>query len=54
MIFSDVPSPAEAGFVNAENWFPLFEIMLSADGFQAIPSQLVAAPPVDGRPVNVV
>jgi len=28
MIFSDLPSPAEAGFAKAGNWFPLFRIML--------------------------
>jgi len=27
MIFSDLPSPAEAGFAKAENRFPLFGIM---------------------------
>jgi hypothetical protein len=29
MIFSDLPSPAEAGFAKAGNRFPLFGIMLS-------------------------
>jgi hypothetical protein len=28
MIFSDLPSPAEAGFAKAGNRFPLFGIML--------------------------
>jgi hypothetical protein len=30
MIFSDLPSPAEAGFAKAGNRFPLFGIMLPA------------------------
>jgi len=30
MIFSDLPSPAEAGFAKAGNRFPLFGIMLWA------------------------
>jgi hypothetical protein len=29
IIFSDLPSPAEAGFAEAENWNPLFGIMLA-------------------------
>jgi len=28
MIFSDLPSPAEADFAKAGNWFPVFGIML--------------------------
>jgi hypothetical protein len=27
MIFSDLSSPAEAGFAKAENWIPFFGIM---------------------------
>jgi hypothetical protein len=35
MIFSDLPSPAEAGFAKAGNRFPLFGIMLAAAGLLA-------------------
>jgi hypothetical protein len=38
MIFSDLPSPAEAGFAKAGNRFPLFGIMLyqpKAEGIRA-------------------
>ena len=38
MIFSDLPSPAEAGFAKAGNRYPLFGIMLISPPNQKIPS----------------
>jgi hypothetical protein len=43
MIFSDLPSPAEAGFAKPGNRFPLFRIMVWT--FAARTGNVTGAPP---------
>jgi len=44
MIFSDLPSPAEAGFAKAGNRVPLFGIMLAHAPFQQCATIMPALP----------